>query len=218
MKHVLPFKEKEIEQRRLEAEAGKVTRLKQAEAEAEARRIEAGGEADSRRKLADAEAYRIDSTGKASAQQMAREAALIQKNPLLIQKTLADKLSDKIQVIIAPPGNKFIAGGILGGSMAERQAGARRRRTRPRRRRMMLPLALSLAIVTQDATPLRAAARADGGAADAALRAAIGSSCAASGRAGCRSTIIGTSGRATCGRRRCARFPSTKRRRASWRR
>ena len=114
MKHVLPFKEKEIEQRRLEAEAGKVTRLKQAEAEAEARRIEAGGEADSRRKLADAEAYRIDSTGKASAQQMAREAALIQKNPLLIQKTLADKLSDKIQVIIAPPGNKFVAGGILG--------------------------------------------------------------------------------------------------------
>jgi regulator of protease activity HflC (stomatin/prohibitin superfamily) len=114
MKHVLPFKEKEIEQRRLEAEAGKVTRLKQAEAEAEARRIEAGGEADSRRKLADAEAYRIDATGKASAQQMAREAALIQKNPLLIQKTLADKLSDKIQVIIAPPGNKFIAGGILG--------------------------------------------------------------------------------------------------------
>jgi regulator of protease activity HflC (stomatin/prohibitin superfamily) len=115
MKHVLPFKEKEIEQRRLEAEAGKVTRLKQAEAEAEARRIEAGGEADSRRKLADAEAYRIDSTGKASALQMAREGALIQKNPLLIQKTLADKLSDKIQVIIAPPNAHFIAGGILGG-------------------------------------------------------------------------------------------------------
>ena len=49
---------------------------------------------------------------------MAREAALIQKNPLLIQKTLADKLSDKIQVIIAPPGNKFVAGGILGGNPA----------------------------------------------------------------------------------------------------
>src|SRR5439155_7041292 len=100
MKHVLPFKEKEIEQKRLEAEASKVTRLRQAEAEAEARRIEAGGEADSRRKLADAEAHRIEITGKATAEQMAREAVLIQKNPLLIQKTLADKLSDKIQVII----------------------------------------------------------------------------------------------------------------------
>jgi regulator of protease activity HflC (stomatin/prohibitin superfamily) len=115
MKHVLPFKEKEIEQKRLEAEASKVTRLKQAEAEAESRRIEAGGEADSRRKLADAEAYRIESTGKASAEQMAREAALISKNPLMIQKTLADKLSDKIQVIIAPPNSGgFFAGGIIG--------------------------------------------------------------------------------------------------------
>ncbi|MCU1280721.1 MAG: spfh domain / band 7 family protein [bacterium] len=123
MKHVLPFKEKEIEQRRLEAEAAKVTRLKQAEAEAESRRIEAGGEADSRRKLADAEAYRIDSTGKASAQQMAREGALIQKNPLLIQKTLADKLSDKIQVIIAPPSaGGFFAGGLIGQRMDQARA------------------------------------------------------------------------------------------------
>ncbi|HXU74818.1 MAG TPA: SPFH domain-containing protein [Polyangia bacterium] len=115
MKHVLPFKEKEIQQRRLEAEASKVARLTQAEAEAEARRIEAAGEADSRKKLAEADAQRIEVTGRANADQMAREAALIQKNPLLIQKTLADKLSDKIQVIIAPPGNKFVAGGILGG-------------------------------------------------------------------------------------------------------
>jgi regulator of protease activity HflC (stomatin/prohibitin superfamily) len=118
MKHVLPFKEKEIEQRRLEADAAKVTRVKQAEAEAEARRIEAAGEADSRKKLAEAEAFRIDATGKASAEQMAREAVLIQKNPLLIQKTLADKLSDKIQVIIAPPqAGGFFAGGLIGAKM-----------------------------------------------------------------------------------------------------
>ena len=61
----------------------------------------------------------LDSTGKASALQMAREGALIQKNPLLIQKTLADKLSDKIQVIIAPPNAHFVAGGILGGALAD---------------------------------------------------------------------------------------------------
>ena len=42
------------------------------------------------------------------------------KNPLLIQKTLADKLGDKIQVIIAPPNtNGFIAGGLLGGTPAQ---------------------------------------------------------------------------------------------------
>jgi regulator of protease activity HflC (stomatin/prohibitin superfamily) len=109
------FKEKEIEQRRLEAEAAKVQRLKQAEAEAEARRIESAGEADSRRKLADSDAYRLEVTGKAQAGQLERESALIAKNPLMIQKTLADKLSDKIQVIVAPPqAGGFFAGGLLG--------------------------------------------------------------------------------------------------------
>ena len=118
MKHVLPFKEKEIEQRRLEAEAAKVTRLKQAEAEAEARRIEAGGEADSRRQLAEADASRIDQTGRAESARLERDAMLIKNNPLLIQKTLADKLSDKIQVIIAPPqAGGFFAGGLLGQRM-----------------------------------------------------------------------------------------------------
>jgi regulator of protease activity HflC (stomatin/prohibitin superfamily) len=115
MKHVLPFKVKEIEQKRLEAEAAKVTRLKQAEGEAEARRIESGGEADSRRKLAEADAFRIDVTGKAQSAQLERDSALIAKNPLLIQKTVADKLSDKVQVIIAPPqAGAFFASGLLG--------------------------------------------------------------------------------------------------------
>jgi regulator of protease activity HflC (stomatin/prohibitin superfamily) len=115
MKHVLPLKEKEIEQRRLEAEARKVQRMKDAEGEAEARKIETVAEVDSRRKLSEADAYRIEVTGKANAAQMARDSALIAKNPLLIQKTLADKLSDKIQVIVAPPSaGGFFAGGLLG--------------------------------------------------------------------------------------------------------
>jgi regulator of protease activity HflC (stomatin/prohibitin superfamily) len=114
MLHILPLKEKEIEQKRLEAEASKVVRIKEAEGSADARRIESGGEADSRRKLADADAYRLDVTGKATSEQMAREAALIQKNPLLIQKTLADKLSDKIQVIVAAPGSDFFGSNLLG--------------------------------------------------------------------------------------------------------
>jgi len=39
---------------------------------------------------------------------------LISKNPLLIQKTLADKLSDKISVIIAPPPTD---GGFIGATL-----------------------------------------------------------------------------------------------------
>ena len=123
MQHVLPLKEKEIEQKRLEAEASRVVRLKMAEAEADARRIEAAGEADSRRKLAESEAYRLEVTGKANSDQLARESELIRKNPLLIQKTLADKLSDKIQVIIAPPQvGGFFAGGLLGGGRPQAEA------------------------------------------------------------------------------------------------
>jgi regulator of protease activity HflC (stomatin/prohibitin superfamily) len=117
MAHVLPFKQKQIQQRQLEAEADKVSRIKTAEGNAEARRIEASGEADSRNKLADAEVYRLDKVGKSTSEQMAREGALITRNPLLIQKTLADKLSDKIQVIIAPPpvDGGFIGSALLGG-------------------------------------------------------------------------------------------------------
>jgi len=119
MKHVLPFKQKQIEQRQLEAEAEKVARIRGAEGAAEARRIEARGEADSRQKLADAEAYRLDLVGKVNAGQMEREGALIEHYPLLIQKTLADKLSDKVQVIIAPapaPG-QFIGSNLIGSNL-----------------------------------------------------------------------------------------------------
>ena len=120
MKHILPFKQKQIEQRQLEAEADKVARIRTAEGAAEARRIEARGEADSRQKLADAEAYRLDLVGKANAGQMEREGALVTHYPLLIQKTLADKLSDKVQVIIAPlpAAGKFIGSSLVGDQSA----------------------------------------------------------------------------------------------------
>ncbi len=117
MKHVLPFKERQIEQRKLEAEAEKVARIRNAEGSAQARRIEATGEADARQKLADAEAYRLERVGRVNAEQMAREGVLLTRHPLLIQKTLADKLSDKVQVIIAPPpaDGGFIGAQLLGG-------------------------------------------------------------------------------------------------------
>lgn len=126
MKHVLPFKQKQIEQRALEAEADKGSRIKIAEGTAQARRIEAAGEADSRQKLADAEAYRLDLVGKIASVQLERDGALITKHPLLIQKTLADKLSDKISVIIAPPPSDggFIGATLLGGMQKKHEAKA----------------------------------------------------------------------------------------------
>lgn len=121
MKHVIPFKQKQIEQRQLEADADKVSRIRVAEGAAEARRIEAAGEADSRHKLADADAYRMEQLGRVASQQLERDGELISKHPLLIQKTLADKLSDKVSVIIAPSpaDGGFIGSTLLGQHVAQ---------------------------------------------------------------------------------------------------
>ncbi len=117
MKHVLPWKQHQIEQRKLEAEAERVAQVRRAKGTAQARRIEADGEAKARERLAEAEAYRLQKVGRANADQMEREGALVTHHPLLIQKALVDKLSDKIQVIIAPPpaDQSFIGATLLGG-------------------------------------------------------------------------------------------------------
>jgi regulator of protease activity HflC (stomatin/prohibitin superfamily) len=115
MKHVLPFKQRQVEQRQLEAEAEKQARIRGAEGNAQARRIEATGESDARKKLADAEAYRLESVGKVNAEQMQREGLVVTAHPLLIQKVMAEKLSDKVQVIIAPPSTDGLITAALAG-------------------------------------------------------------------------------------------------------
>lgn len=116
MAHILPFKQRQIEQRKLEAEAEKAARVKAAEGTAAARIIEAEGEANSRLKLADAEVYRQERLGKLSSEQMQRDGALVTQYPLLIQKLMAEKLSDKINVIVASPpaDGGFIGNTLLG--------------------------------------------------------------------------------------------------------
>ncbi len=101
-----------------------MARIKTAEANSQARQIEAQGEAESRRKLADAEAYRQERLGQIASAQLERDGALIQKHPLLIQKTMADKLSDRISVIIAPPpaDGGFIGNTLLGKPAPQAQA------------------------------------------------------------------------------------------------
>jgi len=120
MQHILPLKEKQIQQRALEADAANAERVKLAEGNAKARQIEVEAEARARQRLADAEAYRLAEISKVDAERMAREGALLTQHPLLVQKTLADKLSDKVQVIIAPPSasGAFIGAGLLGQSQA----------------------------------------------------------------------------------------------------
>ena len=107
MQHTLPLKQKQIEQTRLESEARKEATVKNAEAMAEAKVIDSKAELEKRKLLADAEANRIRVTAAADSERLKTEAAALKQNPLLIQKIIAERLSDKVQVMMVPTDGKF---------------------------------------------------------------------------------------------------------------
>jgi regulator of protease activity HflC (stomatin/prohibitin superfamily) len=107
MQYTLPLKQKQIEQSKLEAEARKEATIENADADAQAKVIDSKAELERRNLLADAEANRIKLLATANAQRMASEADLLNKSPLLINKIVAERLSDKIQVVMVPSDGKF---------------------------------------------------------------------------------------------------------------
>jgi hypothetical protein len=52
--------------------------------------------------LAEAEADRIRVTAAADAERMHGEAAMLKESPLLINKIMAERLSDKLQMVMVP--------------------------------------------------------------------------------------------------------------------
>jgi regulator of protease activity HflC (stomatin/prohibitin superfamily) len=107
MQYTLPLKQKQIEQSKLEAEARKETTVKNAEAQAEAKVIDSKAEMERRKLLAEAEADRIRVTAVADAERMQKEGAVLKQNPLLINKIVAERLSDKLQIMMVPADGKF---------------------------------------------------------------------------------------------------------------
>ncbi|MFN0165436.1 MAG: SPFH domain-containing protein [Bryobacteraceae bacterium] len=107
MQHTLPLKEKQIEQTRLEAEARKESTVKNAEAMAEAKVIDSKAELERGKMMADAEANRIRVVASADAERMKTEAFALKDSPLLIQKIIAERLSDKLQIMMVPSDGKF---------------------------------------------------------------------------------------------------------------
>jgi regulator of protease activity HflC (stomatin/prohibitin superfamily) len=107
MQYTLPLKQKQIEQSKLEAEARKETTVKNAEAQAEAKVIDSKAEMERRKLLAEAEADRIRVTAAADAVRMQSEGAILKQNPLLINKIVAERLSDKLQIMMVPADGKF---------------------------------------------------------------------------------------------------------------
>jgi len=96
MQYTLPLKQKQIEQTRLEAEA-----------KAQAKVIDSKAELERRKLLNLADGDRVEVLAKADAGKMRLEAGVLKENPLLLQKIIADKLSDKVQVMMVPSDGKY---------------------------------------------------------------------------------------------------------------
>ncbi len=107
MQYTLPLKEKQIQQSRLEAEARKEAVLQGAQAAAQAKVIDSKAELERRNLMAEAESNRIRLTAAANAERMKSEAVVLKQNPLLINKIIAEKLSDKVQIMMVPSDGKF---------------------------------------------------------------------------------------------------------------
>jgi regulator of protease activity HflC (stomatin/prohibitin superfamily) len=135
MKYTLPLKQKQIEQTRLESEARKEATIKNAEAAAQAKVIDSKAELERRNLLTDAEANRIRVTAAADAERMKSEAAVLKQNPLLINKIVAERLSDKLQIMMVPADGKFFfANDVLHSmSMANRNGQAEEAQDPPQR-------------------------------------------------------------------------------------
>jgi regulator of protease activity HflC (stomatin/prohibitin superfamily) len=118
MQYTLPLKQKQIEQSKLEAEARKEATIQNAEADAQAKVIDSKAELERRNLLADAEASRVRLMATANAERMTSEAELLNKSPLLINKIIAERLSDKIQVVMVPSDGKFFFANDVFKSMA----------------------------------------------------------------------------------------------------
>jgi regulator of protease activity HflC (stomatin/prohibitin superfamily) len=114
MQYTLPLKQKQIEQTKLEAQARKEATLQNAEAAAQAKIIDSKAEVERQRNLSEAEANRIRVTAAADSERMKFEAAVLKSNPMLIQKIIAERLSDKLQIMMVPmDGRNFFASDVM---------------------------------------------------------------------------------------------------------
>jgi regulator of protease activity HflC (stomatin/prohibitin superfamily) len=125
MQYTLPLKQKQIEQSKLEAQARKEATVENAEAAAQSKVIDSKAEVERRKLLAaaDADATRLNAaanaetirlTAAADAERLQSEAAVLKQNPMLIQKIIAERLSDKLQIIMVPTdGRNFFASDVL---------------------------------------------------------------------------------------------------------
>jgi regulator of protease activity HflC (stomatin/prohibitin superfamily) len=89
------------------AEARKEATVKNAEAAAAAKVIDSKAELEKRNLLSQADAQRVRVMAVADAERMKSEAEVLKESPLLIQKIVAERLSDKVQIMMVPMDGTF---------------------------------------------------------------------------------------------------------------
>jgi len=88
--------------------------------------------------LAEAEANRIRIVAVADTERMKSEAALLKESPLLINKIVAERMSDKLQIMMVPSDAKIFFNDVLKSGVTP-EPSPMPRLHRPRRKRMKAP-------------------------------------------------------------------------------
>lgn len=115
----LQAKEKEVRIAQMEAESQKGIMIKNAEAGAQSKLLDSRAELERLKLMAEAEENRIRRVAAANSEKMKLEAAVLKENPMLIQKIIAERLSDKVQIMMVPADVKnFFASDVLRGAVA----------------------------------------------------------------------------------------------------
>lgn len=114
----LQTKEKEVKVAQMEASSQKEITVKNAEAAAAAKVLDSRAELERLKMMAEAEENRIRRVAAGNSEKLKLEAAVLKENPLLIQKIIAERLSDKVQIMMIPADVKnFFATDVLRGAM-----------------------------------------------------------------------------------------------------
>jgi regulator of protease activity HflC (stomatin/prohibitin superfamily) len=97
----------EMQKRTLLTQAQNDETVSNAKAQAEAKVIDGKAEKERQTMLADAQANEIRVTSQADAEKLQLEAAALKTNPTLVQLTVAQRLSDRVQIMMVPTDGKF---------------------------------------------------------------------------------------------------------------
>ena len=92
---------------RIMAQADQERQKLVAESQANTMRVTAQAQQEKEKLEADSEANRIRLTAQAESEEMQLQAAALKVNPLLVQLTIAQRLSDRVQIMMVPNDGKF---------------------------------------------------------------------------------------------------------------